>query len=76
LSAGEIILILVIALLVFGPARLPELGRTLSKWLYEIRKGMHDLTSDTQSEIYKIDKHPNNTGNLPPEEEKTKENET
>ncbi len=36
----ELILILVIALVVFGPGKLPEVGRALGKGLGEFRKAM------------------------------------
>lgn len=39
----ELLLILIIALLVFGAARLPEIGRALGKSLSEFKKGMQDL---------------------------------
>ena len=39
----ELILIMVIALLVVGPKRLPEVGRTIGKSLREFRKAQEDL---------------------------------
>jgi sec-independent protein translocase protein TatA len=39
-----LILILVIALVVFGPRKLPEIGRAFGKTLTEFRKGTRDLT--------------------------------
>ena len=42
LGAGEMILLLVIALLVFGAARLPEAGRTVGKGLREFRRTMSE----------------------------------
>ena len=41
----ELILIFVIALVVVGPQRLPELGRTIGTWLREFRK-MQDEVKD------------------------------
>lgn len=38
LGGAEILVILVVALLVFGPTRLPEIGRQLGKAIREIRK--------------------------------------
>jgi sec-independent protein translocase protein TatA len=38
IGTGEIILILIIALLLFGPDKLPELGKILGKTVREIRK--------------------------------------
>jgi len=49
----ELILILVVALLVFGPNRLPELARSLGKGLAEFRRASSDLRSqllDTPTE--------------------------
>ena len=39
----ELIVILVVALLVFGPARLPELARSLGRGLAEFRRASSDL---------------------------------
>jgi sec-independent protein translocase protein TatA len=39
----ELILILVVALIVFGPQRLPELARSLGKGLAEFRRASSDL---------------------------------
>jgi sec-independent protein translocase protein TatA len=47
LGFGEILIILVIALIVFGPRRLPEMGRTIGRSLREFRR----TTSEIRSEI-------------------------
>src|SRR5437899_12979801 len=41
----ELVIILVIALLIFGPKRLPEMGSSIGKSIKEFRKGMSELTS-------------------------------
>ena len=43
LGAGEIIFIAIFALLVFGPRRLPEIGRSVGKALAELRKATNEL---------------------------------
>ncbi len=41
----ELIVIMVVALLIFGPARLPELARSLGRGLAEFRRASADLRS-------------------------------
>ncbi|WP_173917489.1 twin-arginine translocase TatA/TatE family subunit [Halobacillus sp. Marseille-Q1614] len=40
-----LILILVIALIIFGPSKLPEIGRAFGKTLTEFKNASHDLIS-------------------------------
>ncbi len=49
----HIIIILIVALLIFGPARLPELGRSLGKGLNEFRRGTREMTQGFTEEITK-----------------------
>jgi len=42
----ELILILLIALMVFGPKKLPEIGRTVGKSLTEFRKASSDIRKE------------------------------
>jgi sec-independent protein translocase protein TatA len=46
LGAGKIILIILIALLLFGPKKLPELGRAIGKTLREFKNGAKDIMSE------------------------------
>jgi sec-independent protein translocase protein TatA len=47
----ELIVILVIALLVFGPRRLPDLGRSLGRSITEFRRATNELTSTLEREV-------------------------
>jgi TatA/E family protein of Tat protein translocase len=47
----ELILILVVALMVFGPRRLPEIGAALGKAIREFREMSEDVTSDIAREL-------------------------
>jgi Tat protein translocase TatB subunit len=47
----ELLIIVVIALVVFGPKRLPELGRTIGKGLREFRGASNDLKRSLEEEI-------------------------
>jgi TatA/E family protein of Tat protein translocase len=47
----EMIIILVIALIIFGPRKLPELGRSLGKSIGEFKKASNELRSTLDDEI-------------------------
>ena len=44
IGAGEFVVILIVGLIVFGPSKLPEVGRALGKVLREFRKAQAALT--------------------------------
>lgn len=52
LGIQEMILIFVIALIVFGPKRLPEIGRTIGKALGEFKKATDDFKSTIEREVH------------------------
>ncbi len=47
----ELIIIFVIALIIFGPRKLPELGRSLGKSIAEFKKASNELRSTLEEEI-------------------------
>jgi sec-independent protein translocase protein TatA len=47
----ELIIIFVIALVIFGPRKLPELGRSLGKSLAEFKRASNELKSTLEEEI-------------------------
>ena len=46
-----LILILVLALIIFGPKKLPEIGRAFGQTLREFKKSTRELTSDVMEEF-------------------------
>lgn len=46
IEPGHLILILLAALVVFGPRRLPELGKSLGGAIRSFRQGTHGLAED------------------------------
>src|ERR1700740_2707784 len=51
LGIPELILIFIVALLVFGPKRLPEIGKTLGKALGEFKKASDELKNTIEREV-------------------------
>ena len=45
LGTGEIIIVLIIALVVLGPEKLPKLSKALGDSIREFKKAMNDVTS-------------------------------
>jgi sec-independent protein translocase protein TatA len=46
-----LILILVIALIIFGPNKLPEIGRAVGKSMREFKKATQDIQDDIKKEV-------------------------
>ena len=51
LGIQELILIFAVALIIFGPRRLPEIGRTLGKALGEFKRATDELKSTIEREV-------------------------
>jgi TatA/E family protein of Tat protein translocase len=67
LGPAEILVILVIALLVFGPNRLPEIGRQVGKGVREFRKFQQTLRSDFEDVMAEdVSDHAEPAPTLPP----------
>ena len=49
----HILIIVLVALLIFGPKRLPEIGRYIGRTITEFRQGTQDLTESLREEINK-----------------------
>jgi TatA/E family protein of Tat protein translocase len=47
----ELLIILVIALIIFGPRKLPELGRSLGKSLGEFKRASNELRNTLEEEV-------------------------
>jgi TatA/E family protein of Tat protein translocase len=58
LGVWEIALIVVLALLLFGPRKLPEIGRTIGKGLAEFKKASNELKRSIETEIEEEERKP------------------
>ena len=55
IGAGELIFIVVAALLVLGPQRLPEFARAIGKFVREFRRQTDEVRTVVEREFYKMD---------------------
>ncbi len=55
LGIGEIIFIFVMALLLFGPKKLPEIGRTLAKVMSDFKSASNEFKSTLEAEVAKLE---------------------
>lgn len=54
LQGGEIIIIFLVALVVFGPKRLPEMARRIGGWMAELRTAAREVQRGLQAEVDEI----------------------
>ena len=69
----ELIIILTIALIIFGPRKLPELGRSLGKSLGEFKRASNELRNTLDEEI-RIEEQRNTERSAPPSRPSETEN--
>lgn len=55
LGTGEIILILLVVLILFGAKKIPELAQGLGKGIREFKKAMKDVEEDIKQEPEKLE---------------------
>ena len=55
-QGGEWIVILLLALVVFGPERLPELSRKLGGWARELRSAAREMREGLEAEVSEVQK--------------------
>jgi len=51
LGFGEVLIILVLALVIFGPRRLPEMGRTIGRSMRELRRATSDIRTELETDL-------------------------
>jgi sec-independent protein translocase protein TatA len=55
IGVPELIIIFVVALIVFGPKKLPELGKSLGKGLAEFRRASNELKATIEEEVRSVE---------------------
>ncbi len=56
IGVQEMIVIFLVALVLFGPKKLPELGKTLGKALTEFRRASTDLKATFEREMHNLER--------------------
>ena len=64
----EMIFIFLLALIIFGPKKMPEIGRQIGRALNEFKRASNEFKSQIESEISKIDVETAQQTILPPVE--------
>lgn len=59
IGVPEMIIIFIVALIVFGPKKLPELGKSLGKGLAEFRQASNELKATIEEEVRSIETETN-----------------
>jgi sec-independent protein translocase protein TatB len=63
---SEMIFIFLLALLLFGPKKMPEIGRQIGRALNEFRRASNEFKSQIESEIQNLDRESTSAEILPP----------
>jgi Tat protein translocase TatB subunit len=56
LSFSHLVILFLVALIVFGPEKLPELARTLGRWTMEFRRATLSLREAFERDLREIDR--------------------
>ncbi len=54
IQGQEIIIILLVALVVLGPQRLPEIARKIGEWTVELRKAAREIRQGLEAEVKEV----------------------
>ncbi|HUB08286.1 MAG TPA: twin-arginine translocase TatA/TatE family subunit [Myxococcales bacterium] len=55
IGPGELMVILILALVLLGPDKLPEVARSIGKGMKEIRRATEDIRNTVEEELYRAE---------------------
>jgi sec-independent protein translocase protein TatA len=64
ISAGELFIILLVAFIVFGPSKIPEVARKIGRGMNEIRRASDEIKREITKETRKLEKDMNLEGSV------------
>jgi len=73
IGVSELLFILLLALLLFGPRKLPELGRSLGRALAEFRRASSELRATIENEVRSLEQQTQLDTSQPDDQQKTKQ---
>jgi len=76
ISGGEILIIVLVVYLIFGPKKIPELARMVGKGVNELRRATQDIRDEITKETNKIKKEVNINVDDPFQTKKASQNST
>ena len=53
---GELLVVLIIAVIFLGPDKIPETARTLGKWFHEIKSSLDEVKSSIETDLDEVKK--------------------
>ena len=56
ISTGEIVIILMVVFIVFGPSKIPELSKKLGRGIYEIKRASNEIKREIDTEVRKLER--------------------
>ena len=56
ISTGEIMVILLVVFIVFGPSKIPELSKKLGRGIYEIKRASNEIKREIDTEVRKLER--------------------
>ena len=59
-SGGELLVIILVVFLVFGPSKMPEIARKMGKWMNELKRASNQITREFKQETSGIRTEINN----------------
>lgn len=74
-GSGEIFLIIIVLVVVFGPKRIPEIARNLGKVINEMKSASSEFKNEINKEVQRIDRETKYTEFLKEKELKNKQKE-
>ena len=74
MGMGEILLVILVALIIWGPGKLPEIARTVSKAVHTLRQTTSDITSQITKELDETEE--GKRDHLPPSEDNSSQKTT